>query len=341
MKKGLLAVAVAGALSLGAAQAETVLYGSLRMSYNNVKVTDPITGDSERVSDMRDETSRVGIKGSEDLGNGVKILFQAEWRTQVMEGHNNQSGFDNRLGWIGIAGDFGTVKIGRQWSPIWSHGIAGNIKDDFHADVASVTAADIVINSIAFPVGITRLGNSISYETPNFSGFKAIAMVTMDDSSIWLQEKKHVDIYQLGASYNHESGFYGKLGFAQGHMTADKSRVWSAQLGYKVDQFGVTAGYTDGKHKHNLKAKGWDLGASYSFGNDYASTVRAGYGQAKVKTDVGSNSLGKVKTWAVGFEQKLSSRTLVWAEYGQERVKPTGGSTLKDDGFSLGIRHDF
>src|SRR5699024_9476568 len=129
------------------------------------------------------------------------------------------------------------------------------------------------------------------------------------------------------------------------------SKMWGLYVGYLSDAFKVSASYADGNHKventtanpgsgDKQKSKGWDLGASYSFGPNYFSTVRAPYGQSELKQ--GDNK-DKVKSWAVGFEQKLSTRTRAWVEYGNEETKYSEANSdkKKDNVISIGMRHDF
>ncbi len=346
MKKGLLAVAVAGALTMGAAQAETSIYGSIRYDYNNFKpisVNTDANGNTtftkgDRVSDFQDQGSRIGIKGSEDLGNGLALVFKLEWGFDGMEGLNKGDGFENRIAMLGLAGDFGTVALGRLDNPFKQTIVDGNVIDDFNSRWSN-SSANAALRTAFLGKNIDRVGNAIAYITPEFSGFSANAAIIMDNEIF--TEKKHADVWTLNAQYQHELGFYGKVGYIQGYVNEDKSRAWGAQVGYKQDQFGFTAAYADGKHSADVatKDKGWDLGGYFSFGNDYASTIRASYGQDKPK--VGGETVGKTKRWALGFQQDLSERTRVWVEYGETRVKPQGGETFKDNGLSIGIRHDF
>lgn len=336
MKKGLLAVAVAGALTMGAAQAETSIYGSIRYDYNNIK--QEINGNGERVSDFQDQGSRIGIKGSEDLGNGLALVFKLEWGFDGMEGLNKGDGFENRIAMIGLAGDWGTVALGRLDNPFKQTIVDGSVIDDFNSRWSKSSANAALNTAFEQKNGtLDRVGNAIAYITPEFSGFSANAAIIMDDEIF--AEKKHADVWTLNAQYQHELGFYGKVGYIQGYVDADKSRAWGAQLGYKQDMFGITASYADGKHSTAAakKDKGWDLGGYFAFGNDYSSTIRVNYGQDKPKVD-GQGE--KTKRWALGFQQDLSERTRVWVEYGEERQK-VAGETQKDNGLSIGIRHDF
>lgn len=347
MKKGLLAVAVAGALTMGAAQAETSIYGSIRYDYNNFKqISEDEHGNlvkGDRVSDLQDQGSRIGIKGSEDLGNGLALVFKLEWGFDGMEGLNKGDGFKNRIAMLGLAGDWGTFAVGRLDNPFKQTIVDGSVIDDFNSRWSNSSANAAFNGSWGLDNGsLDRVGNAVAYITPEFSGFSANAAIIMDaEDKTNFGREKHLDVWTINAQYQHELGFYGKAGYIQGKLGAanedvDKSKAWGAQLGYKQDQFGATFSYADGK-TGNLKDKGWDLGGYFAFGNDYSSIIRANYGQDKPKVD-GQGE--KTKRWALGFQQNLSERTRVWVEYGEERIKQNG-ETFKDNGLSIGIRHDF
>src|SRR5699024_7128808 len=202
MKKGLLAVAVAGALTMGAAQAETSIYGSIRYDYNNFKqITEEggklVKGD--RVSDMQDQGSRIGIKGSEDLGNGLALVFKLEFGFNGMEGlsTNNGDGFNNRIAMIGLAGDFGTFAVGRLDNPFKQTIVDGSVIDDFNSRW-SESSANAALRDAFLGANIDRVGNAVAYISPEFSGFSANAAVIMDaeDKDLFGKEK-HLDVWTI------------------------------------------------------------------------------------------------------------------------------------------------
>ncbi len=360
MKKSIFAVAVASALTFGAAQAETVIYGSIRYDYENVKY-----GDADRVSNLSDAGSRFGIKGSEDLGNNNAAIFNLEWGFNGMSNDvdekNAQSAYI-RKAVLGLTGNWGTFVAGRLDNPFYQTLVDDSVVDGFNGSNVITAAtqramatnilrlsANANIDSNAKNSGLARVGKAAAYVTPEFSGFSASAAVIMDES--WT-ESKSVDLWTLNATYNYDLGANGnilaKAGYIDGKASVkndERSKMWGLFLGYSQDAFSVTAAYTQGDHKnpgtHKDKAKGWDLGASFSFGPNYFSTVRATYGENELKT---GDTKDKVKAWAVGFEQKLSTRTRAWVEYGQTEEKysvPNLSDKSKDKVLSIGMRHDF
>ncbi|MHC5225570.1 porin [Ignatzschineria sp. LJL83] len=412
MKKSIFAIAVASALTLGAAQAETILYGSIRYDYENVKkqsigfenvqstnvnVNDmPYysgvrgTRTSNRTSNLSDAGSRIGLKGSEDLGNNNSVIYQLEWGFDGMEqpadGASNAGGFKNRLAILGLTGNWGTFTAGRQENPFHNVLVKDAIVDQFNgshvitsASQRSLTstllgtqASSFVTNyghnyansdgTFDYALGtpavwsgettisdakFSRVGKVIAYTTPNMGGFYANAALMMDNENFNVE--KTVDLWTVNAHYSHEFGSDGtlllKAGYINGKLIDKNSaKAWALFAGYDQAAYGLTLSYTQGNHRHvgddyKDKSRGFDLGGRYSFGANYFSSVRVNYGENQVKTD---GRKDKVKSWAVGFEQKLSTRTRAWVEYGTEETKYDNFPVKKkEDVISIGMRHDF
>ena len=396
MKKSIFAVAVASALTLGAAQAETVLYGSIRYDYQNIKqetvdtvvdANDKYNFSGKSLSNLEDAGSRIGIKGSEDLGNNNAVIYNLEWGFNGMD--SEASGFKNRKAILGLTGDWGTFTAGRQDNPFKVTIVDDTVADDFNGSDTKSTAVQRAMSATLNGVGLvgtkqadgkftatldqatefagnnkpnitdadySRVGKVIAYTTPDFAGFQANVALMMDKNLYGVVNKeKNIDLWTINAKYAYDLGANGqilaKAGYIQG-KTADnnKSKVWGLYLGYLSDQFNVTASYADGNHKPvtgagapsgaKQKSKGWDLGASFAFGPNNFSSIRAAYGENQLKVD---GEKDKVKSWAVGFEQKLSTRTRAWVEYGQEETKFAADNLgkKKDNAISIGMRHDF
>ncbi|OYQ74931.1 porin [Wohlfahrtiimonas chitiniclastica] len=392
MKKSLVVVALAGAMAFTAASAETVLYGSIRLgaevqknhfSYDEATKVAKL---NKRGLEMSDFGSRLGLKGSEDLGNGTKVIYQLEWGFDGMAGDANGEGFHNRLAYIGLTGDWGTVALGRQNNPFTESLNAGTIADEFNGNytsalrLATVAAfakpgaeAEMTVDAKAMP---TRVGNSIAYVSPSFSGFSfTVAGIAkapeLDDENVTgvypdgqnlyneaNNKSKGFDIYTVGLNYEHESGFYAKAAYLGTDMykNAKRGNAYGLNVGFANEQFGVNADFGGAERgrkngttdQAKISSKGWDVGAQFSFGPDYFSTVRATVGQSTTnyKYEEGKNK-DKMTVWALGFEQKLSTRTKVWAEFAKQdrKVKfhnvKTEDQKRHNDVFSLGIRHDF
>lgn len=356
MKKSIFAVAVASALTLGAAQAETVLYGSIRYDYENVKQG---TTNRDNLSNLSDAGSRIGIKGSEDLGNGNAVIYNLEFGFDGMTQDEGKGG-KTRLAILGLTGNWGTFTAGRQHNPFKVTVVDDAIVDDFNGSSVISSASQRAMTTALKGSGLgskindaefSRVGKVMAYTTPDLAGFQASLALMMDKDNYPANDEKDVDLWTVNAKYAYDLGANGtiltKAGYIQGKVSGDKnkSKAWGLFLGYSQDAFAVSANFAKGDYdkKNNSpknKSQGWDLGASYSFGPNYFSTIRATYGESQVKND---GDKDKVKSWAVGFEQKLSTRTRAWVEYGKEDIKyhTEGSDKYKTDVISVGMRHDF
>ena len=350
MKKTTFALAVAAALSLTAAQAETVLYGSLRIGVDYTSGYGYNAGsDSDEYMDVVDTGSRFGLKGGEELGNGVGVVFQAEWGFNAAEGGSEGSGFENRLAYIGLTGDFGTFAIGRQDLPFYNT-IYGDATDVFNEVGTSATAVAAVYGLSGGSAGITsssittadiselasRSGNMIAYVSNNYSGFSFTAGLVADSGG----NSKTADAWQVTAKYEN-SGFRAGAGYME---AKDLGNSWGVNGGYSNDMFNVGVAYAQGDvDNSSADSDGWDVMGEYYFGD---STVRARYGQAHV--DNGAFGEGDLDSWSVGFEHKLSKRTRTWVEYARNDVTFDNNTQVNNtifdenaDRVNIGIRHDF
>lgn len=113
MNKKLIAVAVAGLVAAPAVHAETTAYGSIR---GLIDITNPAGGAS--TTNLSDNGSRIGLKGSTDLGNGLTVSGRWEFGANADNADDGIEG--TRLGWVGLSGGFGSITVGNQWSTYYN-----------------------------------------------------------------------------------------------------------------------------------------------------------------------------------------------------------------------------
>ena len=202
MNKKLVALAVAGVLSAPlAAQAQTAnvtLYGRVNMTVEAVQVRSQPEGVSEPwIYRVNSNSSRLGVRGTESLGGGLNAIFQIESNVSADTGISG--GLGNRETYVGLQGGWGTVKIGNFLAPY----------DDIHPIFGNVPTLATTIMSTAslwsqgaVPKALggfdARLGNSVRYDSPNFSGFTG--------SLQWSQQTEAANrngmVYSMGGYYN-------------------------------------------------------------------------------------------------------------------------------------------
>src|SRR5512141_1799469 len=172
MNKKLVALAIAGAFALPmAAQAQTAnvtMYGRLNVDMEIVSGTQA-SGSNPHVFRLSSNSSRWGVRGTESLGGGLNAIFQIESSINGDAGGGTLAG---RETFVGLQGSWGTFKMGNFLAPYDDiHPIFGNVPT-LTTSILS-TAALWAQGPIAKTAGgfDARLGNSIRYDSPNFSGF--------------------------------------------------------------------------------------------------------------------------------------------------------------------------
>lgn len=346
MKKNLVAVAVAGALAFAAAaNAETTLYGSVRM---DVDYTNPDAKGADASWDVKNEGSRLGVKGSEDLGGGLKAIYQYEFGVRA-DGSADGSPFSQRLSWVGLTGGFGTVAIGRQETPAYT--FVGANTDIFNGPITNPWSPSTEI--------LQRRGNVVSYVTPSFSGFTAAGAIIMDQNSGVPfpyntandnTGSDGVDHWQVAAKYENGpvsvGGYYHDAQDASIAGNGDDIVIWGLGGTLTFGDFSLGATYEKLDDKgagDEIDYAGYGLIAGFDFG---ANTIRGGWG----RLDPSAAHTDTYDTWEIGFEHRLSKRTRLWVEYVDTEIPAylsefdvvgTDGQIKGGSNLALGIRHDF
>ena len=332
MKKSLIALSVAAGM-FGVAHADTTnLYGALGFS---MKVSDDGTSVNENVWDLAKHTARFGIKGTEDLSNGLQAFFKFEFNVATDEGRTSTAynstapggASGTRYAYIGLQGDsFGTLTLGRQNS-LWKTVMDENYFNDVFGSAAEI--ADL-----------GRVGKAISYVSPSFSGFKFGGSVILDETNGY---SKGADAYEAAALYENygvTAGLvYSKVGarvvtdatgttrIVPAGGVKDTTELTGLNVGYKMDD---TFAVNFGAAHISSGGERYVLNGEYYLG---ANTFRAGFGMQDNKNG------GDPMTFALGYQYNFSKRTYVWLE-GDYTDYDTKG---RDDGYRVfvGARHNF
>jgi len=279
MKKNILALAVAGALVAPmVAMADVEVYGKAHVSTGQL---DNSGTDGKRLF-METNNSNVGFRGTEDLGGGLKAMYQAEVGMN-WDGGTGATGTGAGWGagrdtWVGLGGDWGAVLLGRMNSP---YKMSTNDYDPF-AD----TFADY--NGIlgVSPTGQAhdiRLSNTIAYATNTISGFKGVLGYAMNDG-VGINTAAKVDALELSLNYG-----MGPL---------------SAAVGYSnISQGGYTP--TGATKADNNSA--WKIGAGYKFGNDNTA-INAVY----ENIDAGTNGAATDKASRAAYYVSATQKVEAW-----------------------------
>lgn len=203
MKKTLVAVSVLGAFAGSALAADVKLYGILDTGVGYSHIDMDTSGvddvDSFEMKSGVGSGSRWGLKGTEDLGNGLTVGFILENGFDSDDGSEDSTGvMFNRESSLFLEGSFGKLAFGRMGAPnsgqsSWSK--VGMI-NAFGTSYGEFTAQASNVFSLA-----GQWDNMIAYETPDFAGFKLFAQYGMGSNDNE-NESSSNRFYSLGVTYN-------------------------------------------------------------------------------------------------------------------------------------------
>ena len=303
MKKFAIAAAIA-AMS-GSVMAQNVsIYGILDSSVNSIDKGSSTTGRTTAMIDSAMISSRLGFRGSEDLGGGLRAIFQLETDAQTHNGGTHHSGLFRRSAYTGIAGKAGELTFGNRLNPLIATNsalmpLAGN---SFDATIASAFGyADFYTkNAVTYTTPVMgKLRAQIQYGLPNTAGQDTQGTVTAGNIR-W-------DIGQFtfqAAAQDRKAG--GTTSSANSTATAAQSDVTTTMAGiqYRITpSFVAAVAYvnnevTDVKRNNTQYGIRYDVNPKTSLGINY------------MNSDTASNSLTNVQA-----RYNLSKRTTLYTQY--------------------------
>lgn len=353
MKKTLLALAAIAASSAAFAQSSVSVYGVVDASVESVKGVG--TSNVTRVSSGNLASSRLGFKGTEDLGGGLKANFVLEAALDVDTGETKKDRFFDRAAWVGIAGGFGELRLGRQDTSIGL--LAGNT-----SILGQQGYDDLKIAKTFSGDAYRRTDNAITYILPKFVDglsaqvqYSTAADYTKTDNGETAGSKRG-EHYGLNVQYA-ANGFSAGLGYisAKNDVAGDiKDTGLLAYLGY---DFGVAklTGYFEQDKRDGAAEKRQVVGGRVDVpvGKDFK--LQASYSQVKDHSFSATDTNGDdAKIIALKGVYSLSKRTSVYALF--TNVKNDDKSALSLDsklvttpatlgktsrGFAIGLSHKF
>lgn len=188
-KKTLAGLAVAGLFSGAAMAADVNVYGvvDLGLMYNHTK-TEALNTNKDAVVSTKDDSlvmksgmnagSRFGLRGSEDLGNGMTVSFKLENGFDADSGKLGQDGrLFGREASLTLSGAFGQVSFGRM-------GGVASAAGTYDYVYAIGDAFDGFDNGIGGLVQSGRYDNMITYQTPEFAGMKVLAQYSFKNNTV-------------------------------------------------------------------------------------------------------------------------------------------------------------
>ena len=209
MKKSLIALAVLGLSGAAMAQSSVTLYGVADAGIGKIEAGSGLAAPLNDASDktefisgsmMNNGTSRLGVRGVEDLGGGLKAGFQFETGLDLDNG-GNSGAFWSRQANIWLGGNWGTGKLGRQFTPSYL------TTSTF--ELTGTALYSVLANTYNF-AGIGRRANSaFAYITPNFGAFTATLDLTRDTKNEWTGKKYTNGVAELKYALSKRTFVYG------------------------------------------------------------------------------------------------------------------------------------
>ena len=336
MKKSLLALAALTAFAgVASAQSSVTIFGILDLAARDVK--NGAAGSVKSISTDSTATNRLGIRGVEDLGGGMKATFHIESSVGTDTGtggavnNSGASAFWNRVSTIGLIGGFGEIRLGRDYTPTFYNHVG------FDAFSAAGVAAQI--NMMGATAGspsrtLVRADNSIGYHFRS-GGVYGMAMISAGE----------------GNDANKYTGF--RIGYAAGPMNVALAMGKTDTTLGATDAFNIGGSYNLGfmtllgqYHQYEYRGnsqKNTVIGARIPMG---AGIIKAQYQKVSGWRDADQ--------FGLGYEYALSKRTALFTNFGRVsngtgaaftasgagRVL-VGQTGFTSTGYDFGVRHSF
>lgn len=376
MKKSLIFVAVAASFaSVAHAQSSVTLYGLVDA---NLTYTSNVAGNAKYAAGSGGiNQSMFGLRGSEDLGGGLKAIFKLESGFNVTNGKlANNGGMFNRQAYVGLSSGFGTVSLGRQYdamqdylAPLTATGSWGGtyFAHPFNSDNLQ-TGGGYAVN------------NSIKYQSADYAGFTFGGTYGFSNQAGAFANNRE---YSAGASYQFEGLRIGGA-YAQqnspgvGNNGASDGSFFTGMNGgngsFRQREFGAGASYAFGPANvglawtqsridnsavasQSLRLNNYEVNARYNLNSMFGLGLAYTFTDGKVYGLGGKVGSDKVRFHQVGVQAdySLSRRTDIYAQGVYQRAAGDSAiasiyngdssqlpSSSKNQGVaSVGVRHRF
>lgn len=308
MNRKLLALAVTAALAAPlAAQAAPTVYGQLNLSIDMVDYED----DAEKLDqwEVNSNSSRIGVKGEEALGNGYSAVYKAEWG---VDADGDGADLTLRDRYLGLKANWGTLKLGAFDSPLkTSQGSVDQFNDMTYTDMDTIVR------------GENRLINSIGYESPKIADAITVK-VTLQPGETTDGDDGPADAISASVAYE-AGGLYAALAVDQGsdegsQLGEDTIRLTATytmdalQVGGMFQTSELSGGPVDGEEQSIL------LSAAYTAGKN----VFKGQFIMSTEEDLGAEDEDTTMI-AVGMDHNFTQTTKAFAQLGLGQVDNVDG----------------
>ena len=333
MKKSFLALALMSAFSGAAlAQSAVTVYGVVDMGLARDDNGAATKSTTTKLDSGLQSGSRLGFKGTEDLGNGLKANFVLEMGLKTDTGASDQSGLAfGRQAYVGLSSvDFGSINLGRQKSLTY---VASESIDPFGVGLAG--------NMDRMFGTVTRFNNAATYTTNSLSGFVGAAQYSFGEQAGSTSKQ---GIVSLSGTYNAGPVLASLVYEKAKDVVVVGADVEKVLVGGSYD-FNVAkahAAYEQVKTSFagsSVKANVWMIGATVPVG---VGAFLADYTNRSIKDFNNTTS----QQYAIGYTYSLSKRTNLYTSFSETKTDVNvaanaGANGATDKLFNVGVRHAF
>lgn len=314
---GLAALWLAAAAPLAGAQSSVTVYGRLDLSIAQ-------QADAPARHELRNGSgSRLGFKGVEDLGDGLKAFFHLEHRFNADDGKPSTARHWEGKSIVGLEGRWGRLALGREENPAYT--FSQWVADPWGGDTVASNAT--IVNG---RIGNTRYSNAVTWRHRVGGVAFGVQLADTDDnpSAGGSGDRRP---YSLGAGWSR-----GRLTLGFGHENpADRDDHWTTVNGawdFGVLKLGALAG--QGRNAQRQKHEAWLVTATAPLAG---GELRASVGQLKNKALAAGVLDEQV---GIGFHRPLSKRTTLYADLVRESRDGLPADRRRV-GYDVGIKHNF
>jgi predicted porin len=351
---------IAGFAATAHAQSNVTIYGLVDAGL--VSERGGVNGSVTKLTSGIGSQSRLGFKGTEDLGSGLSAIFQLETGVKIDDGSlDSANTIFNRQAFVGLKSkEAGTLTLGRQYTMLYN--AMSQVADPFGAGYAGS------IKNLFPAAGVnTRTSNAIVYATPTYSGFSAEGLYSLGEqagdatagrqfglglnysngplNTRLVYNNRNSDVAAVGATpaVKHDTGRNTLFAINYNFEVVKAFFAYGSDKGFNSSVLPVANAYGY-KVAPKATTDSTDLLVGVQVPVGPSGTVMASYIR---KDDKQFNQ--DADQWALGYSHALSKRTNAYVAYAKIKNKNGAGYTVGnnneagsgDKAFNVGIRHAF